>query len=72
MVRLLCGAGADKDKARPDGATALYIASQNGHLEVARLLCEAGADMDKCPKRTWLPFMVACLSVVVASLFLIR
>jgi ankyrin repeat protein len=24
----------------------LYVASQNGHLEVVRLLVEAGADMD--------------------------
>ena len=37
---------------RPDGsrdnagATALMVASENGHLEVARLLCEAGADKD--------------------------
>ena len=30
-----------------DGATALMLASANGHLEVARLLCEAGADKDK-------------------------
>ena len=38
---------------RPDcsqaeyGATALILASENGHLEVARLLCEAGADWDE-------------------------
>ena len=29
-----------------DGATALILASENGHLEVARLLCEAGTDKD--------------------------
>ena len=30
-----------------DGATALILASGNGHLEVARLLWDAGADKDK-------------------------
>ena len=33
-----------------DGATALIVASENGHLEVARLLCEAGADKDKASR----------------------
>ena len=47
VARLLCEAGADKDKADADGDTALILASANGHLEVARLLCEAGADKDK-------------------------
>ena len=47
MARLLCEAGADKDKASQDGASALISASINGHLDVARLLCEAGADKDK-------------------------
>ena len=30
-----------------DDLTALSLASENGHLEVARLLCDAGADKDK-------------------------
>ena len=47
VVRLLCEAGADKDKANQIGFTALMSASAFGHLEVARLLCEAGADKDK-------------------------
>ena len=47
QVRLLCDAGADHDKATVDGVTALYAASQEGHLEVVRLLCDAGADKDK-------------------------
>ena len=47
VARLLCEAGADKDKARQGGATALIWASIIGHLELARLLCEAGADKDK-------------------------
>ena len=47
VARLLCEAGADKDKAMQDGATALILVSASRHLEVARLLCEAGADKDK-------------------------
>ena len=47
VARVLCDAGADKDKAMQDGRTALIAASQSRHLEVARLLCDAGADQDK-------------------------
>ena len=41
---------AGKDVAAEDGATALYMASQNGHSQVARLLCQAGANKDRA---TW-------------------
>ena len=51
VARLLCEAGADKDKADMEGATALMRASRYGHLEVARLLCEAGANKDKANNR---------------------
>ena len=47
VARLLCEAGADKDKTIHDGSTALIVACDVGHVEVARLLCEAGADKDK-------------------------
>ena len=47
VVRLLCEAGADKDKADEGGFTPLFAASLEGHLEVVRLLCEVGADKDK-------------------------
>ena len=47
VVRLLCEAGADKDRADNSGDTVLMYASSSGHLEVVRLLCEAGADKDK-------------------------
>ena len=40
------GAGASKDRAKEDGSTPLFIASQNGHLEVVRLLCDASANID--------------------------
>ena len=40
-------AGADKDAAKSNSGTmALFIAAQNGHLEVVRLLLDAGSDKD--------------------------
>jgi len=54
VAKLLCEAGADKDKvgAYEDiedryVSTPLIFASARGHLDVAQLLCEAGADKDK-------------------------
>ena len=35
-------AGADKDKARRDGATPLLIAALKGDVEVVQLLCSSG------------------------------
>ena len=43
VARLLCEAGADKDKADRCGATDLIQASVGGYLQVAHLLCEEGA-----------------------------
>ena len=40
--------GANKDQGTTDdGATPLYIAAQNGHLEVVRFLVESGANKDQ-------------------------
>ena len=44
VAQRLCEAGADTDKAGPDGAAPLRVALESGHLGVARLLREAGAD----------------------------
>ena len=43
VVRLLLEAGADKDAAKEDGATALQVATRSGHLDVCELLRQAGA-----------------------------
>jgi ankyrin repeat protein len=37
----------------------LFIASQDGHVEVARLLIEAGADIDKAKDNGVTPLYVA-------------
>lgn len=47
VVKLLCEAGADPDRANRSGATPLALAACYGYLDVARLLCDAGADLDK-------------------------
>ena len=44
VVRELLTGGASIDQAKKDGATPLYMASQEGHLEVVRELLTAGAD----------------------------
>jgi ankyrin repeat protein len=46
-VQALLQGGADVDKARDNGATPLYIASQNGHVPVVQALLQGGADVNK-------------------------
>ena len=45
VVRFLCEASADKDKA-VKGWTPLVAASRSGQLDVVRFLCDAGDDKD--------------------------
>ena len=59
VVRCLCEAGADKDKAMHDGTTPLFMASQQGHLELVQYLCEAGADKDKAKQDGATPVYIA-------------
>ena len=47
VTQLLCGAGADKDKAEQEDDTALNMAPRSRHLAVAPLPFGAGADKGK-------------------------
>ena len=53
-MRLLLESGTDKDLAMNAGVMALFMASQNGHLEVVRLLLESGAEKDLAMNERWL------------------
>ena len=46
-LQLLIEAGADKDQAANDGATPLFMAAHEGHLDVVRHLVEVGAHKDQ-------------------------
>ena len=52
--------GADVDRAMEDGATPLYIACQNGHVDAARLLLNNGAAVDRANEVSWTPLFAAC------------
>ena len=47
VVSALLEQGADVDKAKNDGATPLYVASEKGDVNVVSVLLEQGADIDK-------------------------
>ena len=46
-MRCLAEAGADLNQAREGGATPLFIASEQGHVDVVRCLAEVGADLNQ-------------------------
>ena len=46
-MRCLAEAGADLNQARESGAAPLFIASEQGHVDVVRCLAEVGADLNQ-------------------------
>ena len=46
IERFLVEVGAAKDQAEYNGATPLWVAAQNGQLDIVRFLEEVGADKD--------------------------
>ena len=56
---LLIAAGADKDKADKNGTTPLFLAAQNGHLNVVQSLIEAGVDVNQANKNGATPLYMA-------------
>ena len=60
IVDLLLRAGASANQRAYDGATALYIAAQNGHAAAAtRLLRAPGIDVSLTPRNGFTPLRVA-------------
>ena len=51
--------GADLNKPSGDGSTAMLVAIQNGHYNVARYLVEKGADINKANEKGWTPLYLA-------------
>merc|ERR1719203_579887 len=47
IVKLLCEAKADKERAARDGFSPLAIAARKGDVELARYLVESGAEADR-------------------------
>ena len=59
-VTLLVEEGAEKDETFEDRRmTALCIAAEKGHLDVARYLVEQGANIEKADRYGWTPLMFA-------------
>jgi ankyrin repeat protein len=59
VVHALLHAGADVDKAMDNGATPLYMASQNKHLPVVQALLQGGADVNEAMDDGGTPLYVA-------------
>ena len=56
---MLLAAGANKDAARNDGATLMYVAAQSGHAEIPKMLLEAGANTDPAANGGFTPMYIA-------------
>lgn len=48
---------------KPDGATALFLAAQEGYADLALMLLEAGADIDLPDEDGISPLYIACYQV---------
>ena len=59
MVRALIETGAGINLANNNGASPLYAASQQGHLEVVRELLRGGASIDQAMKNGFTPLCIA-------------
>jgi ankyrin repeat protein len=63
LVEILAEAGADLNLVGSGGATALYIAAQNGHKELVEILIKAGVDLNLASDEGLKPFDIAlCLN----------
>ena len=70
-MALLLDHAADVNKMKHDGATPLFMASQQGQLEAAQVLLDKGADIERGLNVGWSPLFVASWSghaAVVAEL----
>jgi hypothetical protein len=62
VMSCLAGVGADVNKGLHDGTSPLYIAAQEGHLDVVHFLVkELGADVNQRKLKRTTPLMVASL-----------
>ena len=59
MLQLGMAAGTDKNAAKDDGLTLMYIAAQNGHHRVVETLLTAGADVNSACNKGVTPLWIA-------------
>ena len=60
IVKLLCKNGAIINEIYPNTTTALYVACQNGHVNVIKILLDHGARHNLHYNETYSPLYVAC------------
>ena len=59
VIESLIQAGADINKAKNNGYTALMVASEKGHAAIVEALIQAGADIDKAANNGYTALMFA-------------